>query len=286
MSNSRFFNTSRHAARLSIKLCVGIWLLSCMPAFAQTVGRLSEPVLIAQRLTRLQEGDRGPAVTELQRRLGSRGLFPASSVNGVYGPLTTQAVRQFQRIRRLEVTGVADLETLNLLGVDLSALPVGLTHPVHGSISRDRVTSSSSREDVRVLQRVLRTFGFNLTADGVYGIQTQQAIRTYQRTADLPVDGIADRATLLNMGFTDSVRGSSSIQSTESSRSSRGRYVAAIIAGPSQLSTVQQDFPNATVERNNLGEYISLGRFFARSDAAAWVNLADELGYEARVLRD
>ncbi|MEM1253554.1 MAG: peptidoglycan-binding protein [Cyanobacteria bacterium P01_H01_bin.21] len=286
MGNSRFLATGRYAARLSIQLLIGVSLLSGLPAVAQTVSQSSEPVLIAQRTTLLREGDRGPAVSALQRQLGNRGLFSAASVNGIYGSSTTQAVRQFQRIRRLPVTGIADAETLEQLGVDLASLPVGLSHPIHGTISSDRITRNSSRDDVRVLQRVLRSFGFNLTDDGVYGAQTEQAIRTYERTADLPVDGVADRATLLDMGFTDGGGRDPRLQTADSSRSSRGRYVAAIIAGPSELGTVQQDFPNATVERNNLGQYISLGRFFDQSDAAAWVDLADELGYEARVLRD
>ena len=286
MGNSRFLATRRYATRLTVNLFIGVSLLGGAPAVAQTGRPSDQPILIAQnRITSLREGDRGPAVTELQRRLGNRGLFPASSVNGVYGRATTQAVRQFQRIRRLNVTGIADLETLETLGVDLSVLTVGLSHPVHGTISGDRITPNSSREDVRILQRVLRTFGFNITADGVYGARTEQAIRTYERTADLPVDGIADRATLLDMGFTDGGRGGNP-SAADSSRSSRGRYVAAIIANPSELTTIQRDFPNATVERSNLGEYVSLGRFFARSDADAWVDLADELGYEARVLRD
>ncbi|MGD1948389.1 MAG: peptidoglycan-binding protein [Leptolyngbyaceae cyanobacterium] len=285
MGNSRFLATSRYAARLSIKLLIGVSLLSGLPAVAQPVSQSSEPVLIAQRITSLREGDRGPAVSALQRQLGNRGLFSAASVNGIYGSSTTQAVRQFQRIRRLPVTGIADSETLDQLGVDLASLPVGLSHPIHGTISGDRITRNSGRDDVRVLQRVLRSFGFNLTDDGVYGARTEQAIRTYERTVDLPVDGVADRATLLDMGFTDGGN-NPRLQTADSSRSSRGRYVAAIIAGPSELSTVQQDFPNATVERNNLGQYISLGRFFDQSDAASWVDLADELGYEARVLRD
>lgn len=294
MSVSVFLPTIRHTARLSVKLLVGVWLLSCVPVMAQTPTRFDGSVLIAQSRLRLREGDRGPAVLELQRQLDSIGLFP-SSINGVYGPATTQAVRQFQRIRRLDVTGIADVETLDLLGVDLSRLPVGLSHPVHGAISSDRITPASSRDDVRILQRVLRTFGFSLEADGVYGTQTEQAIRTYERTADLPVDGIADRTTLIDMGFSadgsraDGSRGTTgdrSIRDADSSRSPRGRYVAAIIAGPSQLSKVQEDFPNATVERNNLGEYISIGRFFDQSDADTWADFASDLGYDARVLRD
>lgn len=289
MSISGVFPINRHTTRLGVKLFIGVWLLSCVPAMAQISSRNTTlPILVAQsQITSLQAGDQGPAVAELQRRLGSNGLFPAAAVNGVYGPATTQAVRQFQRIRRLNVTGIADLETLDLLGVNLDRLPVGLSHPVHGTISGDRITPSSSQEDIRTLQQVLRTFGFNLETDGVYGGQTTQAVRTYERTAGLPVDGIADQATLIDMGFT--TNGSSFGDGTRpsgSSRSSQGRYVAAIIEPPSELSNVQRDFPNATLERNNLGEYISIGRFIDPDEADDWADFASDLGYEARVLRD
>ena len=257
-----------------------------MYVVAQTPSRAKEtPVLIAQ-IRQLQEGDRGEAVTALQRQLNGNGLFPYS-INGIYGPATTQAVRQFQRIRRLEVTGTADIETLNLLGVDLAQLSTGLSHPTHGTLISDRVTPASSREDVVILQRVLRSYGFNLSTDGIYGAQTEQAVRTYERTAGLPVDGIADQATLVDMGFTSDGRGSpGSTLNGSSSRSPEGRYVAAIIESPSELNRVRQDFPNAAVERNSLGEYISIGRFFKQSDAADWADFASDLGYEARVLRD
>ena len=69
-------------------------------------------------------------------------------------------------------------------------------------------------------------------------------------------------------------------------QSNQGRYVAAVIAGRSELSQVQRNFPNATVESNSLGDYISLGRFTKRSEASAWVDFASDLGYDARVLRN
>ena len=281
------FATTRHTAQLSVKLLASICLLSA-PAIAKTpAGNPTIPTIVsAQAKTVLSEGSRGPAVRELQERLDQRGLFPAAK-DGVYGPATTQAVRQFQRIRRLEVTGIADTQTLNLLGIDIDRLPVGLAHPDYGTISADSVTSRSSRDDVTTLQRVLRSFGFNVAVDGVYGGETIQAVRAYQRTADLPVDGVADRATLINMGFRSGGDiASSTLPGPNGTRRSEGRYIAAVIAGRSELSRVQRNFPNATVESNNLGDYISLGRFSERSDAATWVDFASDLGYEARVLRD
>ncbi len=293
MSISGFFTSNRYTARLSIKLLMGVWLFSCVPVMAQTVdSRWNAPILIAQSQTLLRQGDRGAAVVELQRSLDSNGLFP-SAIDGVYGPETTQAVRQFQRIRRLNVTGIADEDTLELLGVDLARLPLGLSHPIHGPISGNSVTPTSSSEDVRTLQLVLRSFGFNLSADGVYGLQTEQAVRTYERTTNLPVDGIADQTTLIDMGFDSSdsrasrrPRSSSSSSLGGRSRSSQGRYIAAIITPHSELSQVRQDFPNARPEENNLGEYISIGRFTEAGDADDWADFASDLGYEARVIRD
>jgi hypothetical protein len=294
MSISSVFPFTRHTARLSVKLLMGVWLVSCVPVMAQTPNsrwssnsRLGAPILIAQRRILLREGDQGAAVRELQLKLNSNGLFPAT-IDGFYGSETTQAVRQFQRIRRLNVTGIADEDTLDELGIDLARLPVGLSHPVHGAINGDRVTANSSTDDVRTLQLVLRSFGFNLSADGIYGPQTAQAVRAYQRTSGLSVDGIAARSTLIDMGFSDDGRGrnGSTPNSVGSSRSDYGNYVAAIITTHDQLGQVQDDFPNATPERNNLGEYISIGRFVDPDDADNWVDFANDLGYEARVIRD
>ena len=149
----------------------------------------------------LIEGSRGPLVRELQESLEQRGLFP-SAKDGIYGSVTIQAVRQFQRIRGLEVTGVADFQTLELLGIDISRSSiVVLIHPDHGTISGDRVTSASSRDDVITLQRVLNSFGFGITTDGIYGAETIHAVRAFQRVADLDVTGVADQEVLIRMGF-------------------------------------------------------------------------------------
>ncbi|MEM7796580.1 MAG: peptidoglycan-binding protein [Cyanobacteria bacterium P01_C01_bin.118] len=284
MSTLGLFARTRHTTRLSIKLLVGLCLLSA-PAMAQTA-RSNSSILVAQLPVVLSEGSQGPAVRELQESLDQRGLFP-SVKDGIYGPATTQAVRQFQRIRGLEVTGNVDTRTLDLLDLDLESAPVGLTHPVHGTISGDQVTSASSRDDVVKLQNVLNSFGFGLVADGVYGTATTQAIRTYQRTSELDVDGVADRETLLRMGFrSGGVQSQSSDLGTISSSSQQGRYVAAVITRSSDLSRVRRSFPYATRASNRLGDYISLGRFRERSDAATVVDQAKELGYDARVLRD
>ncbi|MEV4191258.1 peptidoglycan-binding domain-containing protein [Streptomyces toxytricini] len=57
----------------------------------------------------LQEGARGEAVKDLQRRLNKHGH--RLDVDGIYGPLTKAAVQDLQRKHRLDVDGIAGPRT-------------------------------------------------------------------------------------------------------------------------------------------------------------------------------
>ncbi len=275
----------------------GVWLIVCLPTIAGPIQRLNGATLIAQNNlfdVALRLGSSGTRVIELQQALQSLRLFPGE-ITGFFGEETRHAVRQYQRIRQLEVTGVADAETLRELGLNPAAVLPVMIHPIHGGISTDRLELGDDSSDVITLQNVLIGYGFDITPDGDYGQATSNAVLAYQTVAGLPQNGIADRETLLHMGFEPGSVVASNINFVEGtdiggpigeSLSEEGRYVAAIIAGPSELSNVRQDFPGATVKRSNLGEYISLGRFVDYDDADDLADFASDLGYEARVLRD
>lgn len=64
----------------------------------------------------LQRGDRGPEVRELQRRLGELD-YHVGPADGIFGPMTEQAVRAFQDDRGLMVDGIAGPMTLGELGL-------------------------------------------------------------------------------------------------------------------------------------------------------------------------
>lgn len=70
----------------------------------------------------LQQGDRGADVAILQRILKELDLY-LYRVDGLFGPLTHQAVKGFQNANNLEATGVVDEETLNLLKAESSFNP-------------------------------------------------------------------------------------------------------------------------------------------------------------------
>ncbi len=64
----------------------------------------------------LKRSSQGPAVEDLQRTLNARlKPSPGLSVDGSFGPNTEKAVRRFQQLHKLPVTGTADAATMRLL---------------------------------------------------------------------------------------------------------------------------------------------------------------------------
>jgi peptidoglycan hydrolase-like protein with peptidoglycan-binding domain len=64
----------------------------------------------------LEEFDRGPWVKYAQERLQIQGYEPQDhKIDGLFGPMTKEAVRDFQGHWGLPTTGVIDAETWQLL---------------------------------------------------------------------------------------------------------------------------------------------------------------------------
>lgn len=69
----------------------------------------------------LRRGSRGPEVAKLQRDLARLGFNPGPA-DGIFGPRTEQAVRAFQKAKKLAVDGIVGPKTWNALGKALAEL--------------------------------------------------------------------------------------------------------------------------------------------------------------------
>ena len=88
----------------------------------------------------------------------------------------------------------------------------------------------SRGEEVRQIQTKLKRWGYySGNVDGIYGSQTQEAVRYFQRKNNLKVDGIAGPETLKAMGIFNSSNSSNS--SSSSSNSNNLNLLARIIYG-------------------------------------------------------
>lgn len=86
----------------------------------------------------------------------------------------------------------------------------------------------SRGEEVRQIQTKLKRWGYyNGNIDGIYGSQTLEAVKYFQRKNGLTVDGIAGPATLKAM----EIYSSSSSSSSSSSNSSNVNLLARLIYG-------------------------------------------------------
>ncbi|NEP17351.1 MAG: peptidoglycan-binding protein [Leptolyngbya sp. SIO4C1] len=220
----------------------------------------------------LRPGDTGSDVESLQRVLDRNGLYPYA-FDGVYGGGTTDAVRTYQRIRDLPVTGTADADTLEDMGFNLprvSAAPAAADRfsPRAGDLDRGQLSIGDTGPDVVALQQALNRYGLRISVDGDYGGQTAQAVRAYQRTRRLLVTGVADNDTLEDMGF----------------EVPNYRYVVAIIGSDSDLAQVREYFPGAYLDSARQGDFINIGNFDSRDPAEARAYAARARDYDARVI--
>ncbi|MHC5674330.1 peptidoglycan-binding protein [Nostoc sp.] len=151
-----------------------------------TTGRLRPP---SGQYPVLSQGKTGAAVTRLQQRLRQLGYLNANPT-GNFGPMTRDAVIQFQRNYRISANGIVNRQSWNqLLGYS----------PTPGR-------RSLSTQQVRELQVRLRQLSyFKTNPTGKIGPKTREAVIAFQRNYHLPVDGIANAQVL------ESVRSASTV---------------------------------------------------------------------------
>jgi hypothetical protein len=142
-------------------------------------------LLAALALAPAAEAMGKPGVAALQVTLRARGLYHGT-IDGIKGPMTTNAVRRFQHRRGLVVDGIVGPQTRRALG----------RYARHLLGSRV-VTDGMRGWDVAALQFSLAWHGFPSGAiDGYFGTRTGAALFLYQRWRRIGADGVAGPVTI------------------------------------------------------------------------------------------
>ena len=159
--------------------------------------------------TSLSLGDTGINVRELQYYLAFIGYFndniPPLTIDGIFGPATENAVQAFQTAYGFEPTGEA---TPALWDAIYSAY-VGILNTIDESMLPRNIALypgvplrvGSEGDAVRSLQEYLNYIAGTyteiprITADGVFGTATENAVKAYQELFGLPVSGVVGSVT-------------------------------------------------------------------------------------------
>lgn len=156
----------------------------------------------------LAQGSRGEAVKDLQLRLGAAGFTPKGGADGVFGAGTATSLGAFQKSKGLSVTATVDAATAAALSSVQPAAPAAqpaqptkpATQPAPspaapGSLSG--LTIGSRGDAVKRVQQILIDNGFTVVggADGVYGVLTANAVRSFQNANAIALTGNVDEAT-------------------------------------------------------------------------------------------
>jgi peptidoglycan hydrolase-like protein with peptidoglycan-binding domain len=121
------------------------------------------------------QGNTGERVRTIQWNLNAQ-IGAGLSVDGIFGPLTRNAVIRFQQICGIQVDGKVGNQTWPRL------LP--------------QIQQGSTGQSVVALQHSLRfVYGFNIAVDGIFGPQTKAAVVAFQQRFRIGVDGIVGPVT-------------------------------------------------------------------------------------------
>lgn len=153
----------------------------------------------------LRRGASGPAVFALREHLRLLGHRFGSERD--FGERTESAVREFQVSRGLRADGICGPQTwsaLHAAGWGLGSRIIALRHP------------NLRGDDVASLQHRLSALGFDPgRPDGIFGPDSESALREFQRSAGIASDGVCGPATIVALDRLDALAGGSIVEVRE-----------------------------------------------------------------------
>ncbi len=167
---------------------------STVKAFVNT-GLFESQIVMPE--SEIRRGDKGAGVTRIQKMLYD--LNYKIVVDGDFGPATERIVKQFQREHAIEETGRIHPSMEGALEAELHRAATIDKKTVNGAFLK----KGDSGAAVIALQRALNKKKIKpvLIEDGVFGASTVAALKSFQKSRKLTIDGIAGPQTFKALGL-------------------------------------------------------------------------------------
>jgi peptidoglycan hydrolase-like protein with peptidoglycan-binding domain len=134
----------------------------------------------------------GEIINEIQRELTRRGYYDGA-VDGLYGPRTDAAIRDFEQAAGLNPSAEPTEALLQAImrSPAKSAKPAA-ANPPRPPAGRNELDRPAPSRRVIALQRALAEYGYGqIKPTGIVDAETQAAIEKFERERKLPITGQA-----------------------------------------------------------------------------------------------
>lgn len=166
---------------------------------------ISSVGIATKAMAEMSQGSRGAEVKELQTKLLKLGYFDRRPT-GHFGPLTKNAVIRFQQDQGITANGIVETTTLTVLEQKVQENSIEPETTTEETKKTETVAIDPSKQptlrrgtsgsSVKALQQLLTDAGaYTGAIDGKFNLETSLAVRQFQRTNRLMVDGIVGRNT-------------------------------------------------------------------------------------------
>ena len=161
-------------------------------------------------------GDKGPHVVAVQTAIMRNGFSLNGGATGVFNKSTQRALKSFQKVVGLKVTGVVDTATAKVLKVAAASTttvqvttttvaPTTTTIPavVYPLTTTSLPVRGAKGDAVIAVQKALKAAGLEVKGgiDGAFGSGTTATITSFQTNKGLPVSGVLDIPTAVALAL-------------------------------------------------------------------------------------
>ena len=204
----------------------------------------------------------------LQELLRNRGFY-YGQINGVLNPETEQALQRFQQSYGLNVNN-------NIV----QPIPQNF----NANSNFNNLLPGNLSNNTFAIQQRLRELGlYNGQIDGIFGTETNLALRRFQASIGLYADGFPGPDTLRAL-FPPAPGTPSQILGTPSPQQNRNRYVVIVPGNFETLRKVSQYVKEAYLTESKQGSYVNSGEFANPDVAKSRSYLLRSRGLDARVI--
>jgi peptidoglycan hydrolase-like protein with peptidoglycan-binding domain len=168
-------------------------------------------------------GDKGPHVVAVQTAIMRNGFTLKGGATGVFNKSTQRALKSFQKVVGIKVTGVVDTATAKVLkvaaastttvqattttvaAVTTTVAPTTTTTPavVYPLTTSTLPVRGAKGDAVFAVQKALKAAGLEVKGgiDGAFGSGTSSTISSFQTNKGLPVSGVLDIPTAVALAL-------------------------------------------------------------------------------------